>query len=197
MTVGGEVRRGRPLLRSGARPGDVVWVSGTLGDARLGLGAARAPRRSGGAAAPRRLRVSFACGDRIGSAGRFHGCTSGQALVGVATACIDLSDGLVQDAGHVAAASAVAFSLALGALPCSPALVAAVPDARRAPGSPPPAGEDYELLFTAPPSRRAAVTRIARRLGLRLTPIGEVRRGRGVHLAGSRGPAPRGFDHLA
>jgi thiamine-monophosphate kinase len=195
VTVGGEVRRGRPLLRSGARPGDVVWVSGTLGDGRLGLAllerpagpeARRLKRR------PRLLRAALARQHRPSP--RLH---LGQALVGVATACIDLSDGLVQDAGHVAEASAVAISLALGALPCSPALVAAVPDPAARARTAASGGEDYELLFTAPPSRRAAVTRLARRLGLRLTAIGNVRRGRGVHLAGSRGPAPRGFDHLA
>jgi thiamine-monophosphate kinase len=195
VTVGGEVPRGRPLLRSGARPGDVVWVSGTLGDARLGLALLERPAGPEGRRLKRHPRLLQAALAR-----QRHPSPRldlGQALVGVATACIDLSDGLAQDAGHVEEASAVALSLSLEALPCSPALLAAVPDPAARARTAAAGGEDYELLFTVPPFRRAAVTRIARRLGLRLTPIGEVLRGRGVHLVGPRGPALRGFDHFA
>jgi len=121
----------------------------------------------------------------------------GQALVGVASACIDLSDGLAQDAGHLAAASKVALHLDAGALPVSRALVAAYPDARARARVAAIGGEDYELLFTAPATRDSALKRLGRRLGLALTPIGDVRRGRGVHLRGA-GTAPlHGFDHLA
>ncbi|HET9034793.1 MAG TPA: thiamine-phosphate kinase, partial [Myxococcaceae bacterium] len=58
-------------------------------------------------------------------------------------------------------------------------------------------GEDYELLFTAPPARAASIARLGRRLGLALTRIGEVRRGRGVHLQGAGSARLQGFDHLA
>ncbi|MGZ6027780.1 MAG: thiamine-phosphate kinase, partial [Myxococcaceae bacterium] len=195
VTVGGEVARGGALLRSGARPGDVVWVSGTLGDARLGLALLERP---GGPAARRlkrhpRLARAALMRQRRPSAR----LALGRALVGLASACIDLSDGLVQDAGHVAEASGVALHLALEALPCSAALVAAYPrpaDRARMAAS---GGEDYELLFTTPASRAPAVARLARRLGLPLTPIGEVRRGRGVHPIGARAGPLRGFDHLA
>jgi thiamine-monophosphate kinase len=121
----------------------------------------------------------------------------GAALVGLASSCIDLSDGLVQDAGHVAAASRVAVHLTLDALPCSEALEAAVPDREKRVRLAAAGGEDYELLFTAPPGRRATVLRLAARLDLRLTPIGEVRPGRGVHLRGARPGGLGGFDHLA
>jgi len=121
----------------------------------------------------------------------------GPALVGLASACIDLSDGLAQDSGHLAGDSRVAVRLDGGALPVSRALAIAYPDGRERARVAASGGEDYELLFTAPASRELAVRRLGRRLGVQLTLIGEVRRGRGVHLRGT-GTAPlHGFDHLA
>ncbi len=195
VTVGGEVPPGRALLRSGARPGEVVWVSGTLGDARLGL--ALLERPAGPEArrlrrAPTLARAAMARQRRPSAR-----LALGAGLVGLASSCIDLSDGLVQDAGHVAAASRVAMYLVPEALPCSVALEAAVPDAEERLRLAAAGGEDYELLFTAPPHRRSAILRLARRLGLRLTPIGEVRRGRGVRVRGARPESLGGFDHLA
>src|SRR5262249_31531590 len=117
VTVGGEVPAGRALLRSGARPGDQVWVSGTLGDARLGL--ALLERRGGREA--RRLRSSPRLSQGVIERQRrpVPRIELGQALVGLASACIDLSDGLAQDAGHLAAASKAALHLDAGALPAS------------------------------------------------------------------------------
>ena len=195
VTVGGEVASRRALLRSGARPGDRVWVSGTLGDARLGLSLLE---RSGGHEA-RRLRrfprLSHGVIER--QRNPVPRIELGQALVGLASACIDLSDGLAQDAGHLAAASKVALDLDGGALPTSAALVTAYPEARARARAAATGGEDYELLFTVSATREAAVRRLGRRLRLELTAIGAVRRGSGVHLRGA-GTAPvRGFDHLA
>ena len=195
VTVGGEVAAGRALLRSGARPGEVVWVSGTLGDARLGLVLMERP---GGVEARRLRRRPRLAGEARARQRRPSARLElGEALIGLASSCIDLSDGLVQDAGHLAASSGVALRLALDALPCSGALEAAYPEAGERARTAASGGEDYELLFTAPPSRRAALDRLARRLGLRLTPIGEVCAGRGVHVAGARASSLRGFDHLA
>ena len=195
VTVGGEVMTGRALLRSGARPGDEVWVSGTLGDARLGLALIERPRGP----EARRLRGA----PRLSRAAivRLQRPTPrlslGRALVGVASACVDLSDGLVQDAGHVATASRVALHLDARSLPASAAVTAAWPDARSRARAMAAGGEDYELLFTAPASRSGAIARLGRRLALPLTRIGEVRRGRGVHLQGAGAVLFRGFDHLA
>jgi thiamine-monophosphate kinase len=117
--------------------------------------------------------------------------------VGIASSCIDLSDVLAQDAEHLAAASRVALHLDARALPVSTALAAAYPEPRARARAAATGGEDYELLFTSPPSRAAAIQRLSRRLGLRLTRIGEVRRGRGVLLAGLGPGRIEGFDHLA
>jgi thiamine-monophosphate kinase len=195
VTVGGEVAPGSALRRSGARPGDRVWVSGTLGDARLGLGLLEQP---GGPEARRLRRAPRLARMAIDRQRRpVPRLALGAALVGVASSCIDLSDGLAQDAGHVAAASGVALHLDAGLLPVSGALAAAHPDGRARARVAARGGEDYELLFTAPASRELALRRLSRRLGLDLTPIGEVHRGRGVHLRGA-GTAPlHGFDHLA
>ena len=195
VTVGGEVPPGRALLRSGARPGDRVWVSGLLGDARLGL--ALLERRSGPEARrlrrfPRIARTAIERQRRP-----VPRLALGAALVGVASACIDLSDGLAQDAGHLAAASRVAVHLDASALPVSRAFVAAHPDERERARLAASGGEDYELLFTVPAARETAVRRLSRRLGLDLTPIGDVRRGRGVRLRGTGTARLHGFDHLA
>ena len=94
-----------------------------------------------------------------------------------------------------AAASRVALELDARALPVSTALVAAYPGSLARAGAAATGGEDYELLFTARASREAAIRTLSRRLDLRLTRIGEVRRGRGVRIPGLG--RIRGFDHLA
>jgi thiamine-monophosphate kinase len=195
VTVGGEIPRGRALLRSGARAGDVVWVSGTLGDSRLGLRLLEAPR--GPEARRLRGRPGVARGAMQRQRRPEPRLALGASLVGIASSCIDLSDGLVQDAGHLAAASRVALQLDARALPVSTALAAAYPQPRARARAAATGGEDYELLFTTRPSREAAVQRLSRRHRLRLTRIGEVRRGRGVHVPGLGPGQIEGFDHLA
>jgi len=194
VTVGGEVRPGRALLRSGARPEDVLWVSGTLGDARLGLTLLERPRGVEARRLRRHRRLARAALER--QRRPVPRLLLGAALVELASACIDLSDGLVQDAGHVARASGVSLHLSLNEMPCSAALLAAYPAPAERLQQAASGGEDYELLFTAAPSRSARVERLGQRLGLRLTRIGEVRRGRGVSL-GPGAPQVTGFDHLA
>jgi len=195
VTVGGEVGRRGALLRSGARPGDVVWVSGRLGDARLGLALLERPAGAQARRLRGRSRLRRTALER--QRRPVPRLELGTALAGLASSCIDLSDGLAQDVGHLAAASGVALHLAADALPCSPALIAAVPDPLDRARFAAAGGEDYELLFTAPRARRSAVLQLARRLRLPLVAIGEVRSGRGVHLAGIPAQGIRGFDHLA
>jgi thiamine-monophosphate kinase len=166
VQVAGEVPSGRALRRDGARAGDDVWVSGTLGDAALALAAGRLRL------APRERRALEARLDtptpRIGL---------GIALRGVARSAIDVSDGLVADLGHICERSRVGAVVEMASIPVSAALKPHLdrPVARAALLS---GGDDYELCFTAGRARREAVARLARGVGLRLSRIGRVTRPR-------------------
>jgi thiamine-monophosphate kinase len=180
VTVAGAA--GRPMTRAGARPGDVVLVSGTLGDAALGLAA--------GAAAALRARQRRPV-PRV---------ALGRALAGLATACIDVSDGLLQDLGHLCRASGVGASVRLAGLPLSPAYRAATRRARDPWAAALSGGEDYELVATVPPRRLGAALGAARLSGTRLSAVGTVVAGREVQVVGPGGGRYRarraGYDHL-
>lgn len=148
VTALGTVPAGAALCRDGARAGDDLYVSGTVGDAGLGLRLALDQWVDELAPVARELALA-----------RLHRpeprLALGLALRGVATACLDVSDGLAQDLGHLLAASGTGARLELAALPRSAALRAI--DAGFADILALTSGDDYELLFTAPPSARAAV----------------------------------------
>ncbi len=191
ITIFGEVPAGSALLRSGARAGDDVWVSGTLGDARLALEVFRGTRSlaaEGFAAARERLELPQ---PRV---------ALGQALRGVASATIDLSDGLAGDLGHVLAASGVGATLQVEAVAGLTVAGAALPADDRLDlalcG-----GDDYELAFTAPTSARAAVQAAATGAGVAVTRIGRIDAEAGLRLADAAGrPVHRrlaSFDHFA
>jgi thiamine-monophosphate kinase len=168
VTAFGKVARGKGLGRDGARAGDELWVSGTIGDAALGLLVAR--RRLTGAALEKRYRLPQ---PRTGL---------GPRLIGIANATADVSDGLLADVGHVAEASRLAAHVERERVPMSGA-------ARRAVKSDPSlwanvlgGGDDYELVIAIPPRKRAALQVVARAAGVNLTRIGEFRSGKGVRL---------------
>ncbi|TFY98115.1 thiamine-phosphate kinase [Ramlibacter rhizophilus] len=191
ITVFGEVPAGQALLRSGAQPGDEVWASGTLGQARLALEAFRGrvllPAELFDTAR-RRMEVPT---PRV---------ALGQGLRGVATAAIDLSDGLMGDLGHVLTQSRVGARLhvdeLLGLLPGAEAL----PEAQRLEcvlGG----GDDYELLFTAPAAQHALVLERAAGAGTPVRCIGRIEAEPGLRLVDGQGRpvAARfaSFDHFA
>jgi len=162
VQVVGEVPRGRALRRDGARAGEDVWVSGTLGDAALALRG-------------RRLRLGRREHGRLAS--RLHAptprVTLGIALRGIARSAIDVSDGLIADLGHICERSRVAAELRLDCVPVS-AIASRLfgqPDVRAAVLA---GGDDYELVFTAARARRGALDQLARRLRLKLTRIGRI-----------------------
>jgi len=183
VTVFGEAPAGQALLRSGARAGDEIWVSGQLGDARLALEVFRGHLALDGAGFEAARRAMECPAPRL---------ALGRALRGVATAAIDLSDGLLGDLGHILAASGVGARLDADALPRS-ALLAAQPLAlQRQCGL--AGGDDYELVFTAPPG--AALPDV----GVALTRIGTVEAAPGLRVVDARGAALEhglaAFDHF-
>jgi thiamine-monophosphate kinase len=174
LTAHGFLEPGRELRRDAARAGDDLWVSGTLGDAAAALPGVLAHRE-----VPAALRARL---DRPRPR-----LALGRGLVGLAHACIDVSDGLLADIAHVAVASGVAIEVDVDALPASDAVGALEMHARRdvqACG-----GDDYELCFTAAPTDAAAIEAAARRAGTAVTRIGRVRTGSGVRAVDARGVA--------
>ena len=190
ITVFGEVPTGQALLRSGARAGDDLWVSGVLGDARLALEVFRGHVALDAAAFEQVRRAMEQPAPRV---------ALGLALRGVASSAIDLSDGLVGDLGHVLRRSGVGARVEVDALPHSAVLAAQSLPLRREcllAG-----GDDYELLFTAAPERRDAVLAAARQAGVQVTRCGAVTAGAGLQIVDAKGRTLdlqlRGFDHFA
>ena len=189
ITALGAVPVRRALQRAGARPDDLLWVSGTLGDSAIALGwllsgRPRQPPTTGRAVqqAPARLRPAVRA--YLQPRPRL---ALGRALRGLASAAIDISDGLVIDLQRLAAASRVAVDVDAVALPLGAG--AAIADALTS-------GEEYELLFTAPADRTAALRRAARRAGVAVTCIGRVHHGSGVRVDGRLVRGRGGFDHF-
>jgi thiamine-monophosphate kinase len=160
LTIIGHVAPGTAVLRSGARAGDEIWVTGTIGDGALGLQAALG-------------KLADADGYLLGRY-RLPQPRVGLALAGIASAAMDVSDGLVQDLGHLCRAGGLTAEIEAGAVPLS--------DAARAAG---PAwvetcltgGDDYELLLAVPAHRGVALVAEARRAGIEVTRIGGFRAG--------------------
>ena len=189
ITVFGEVPAGQALRRDGAKAGDELWVSGTLGDARLALEGFRGTVNLPGDVFTRVRRAMEAPQPRV---------ALGQALRGVATSAIDLSDGLAGDIGHVLSRSRLGATLRLDALPRSADLA-----------TQPPAlqqecllhgGDDYELLFSAAPADAARVQAAAQASGVAVTRIGHLQPEPGVRVLDAHGRALdvklQGFDHF-
>jgi thiamine-monophosphate kinase len=179
LTAIGDVAAGAEIRRSGARAGDLVWVSGTIGDAYLGLCVLRGDYK--------RLDP----GKRAMLAARFQlpepRTALGPRLAGVAHAMCDVSDGLIADLGHICEVSGVAASVELASVPLSPPALLLAEQESDLPVRLATGGDDYELLFAAPPEATAAITRLAAELNLPITPIGRFEAGAGVHLLGAEG----------
>jgi thiamine-monophosphate kinase len=185
ITAFGRVPRGKGLGRDGARAGDELWVSGTIGDAALGLLAARGILKA--PVLEKRYRLPL------------PRTTLGPRLLGVASATADISDGLIADAGHIADASRLAVHVERELIPLSaearcqlarkPALWANVLGG----------GDDYELAIAVPPRKRTALLKAARAARVKVTRVGAFARGKGVVLtvSGQRSRiAQSGYVHF-
>jgi thiamine-monophosphate kinase len=187
VALAGTVPAGQALMRRGAGPGDDVWVSGTPGDAAAGLAILQ-----GRLPAQGRAREALLARFQLPQAR----VALGVALRGIATACIDVSDGLAGDLAKLCAASGVGADLASRELPLSAGLCSAAPPEARlayALGG----GDDYELLFTAGPAERARLAALD--AGVVLKRIGTVTEEPGVRVDGApvERDAGHGFDHFA
>ena len=189
ITVFGEVPHGQALLRSGARAGDDLYVSGTLGDARLALEAFRGTVALGGDAFERVRTAMERPQPRV---------ALGLALRGVATSAIDVSDGLLGDIAHVLRRSQVGAEVQVDALPRSD-MLRAMPEALQRTCTL-AGGDDYELVFTAPPQRSAQVAQAAQAARTEVTRIGGITEADGLRLVDRGGRVLANtfvsFDHF-
>ncbi len=191
VTIMGEVPAGAALRRSGAKAGNDIWVSGMIGDAAL-------------AVAHRHGRVKLAEADHREAVMRLYEPTPrvrlGQALRGLATSAIDISDGLLADLTHICRLSRVGAKVELPLIPVSP-IGAKHVGSKEGLAAIVAGGDDYELCFTAPVNSREYFAELTDVLGVPLTRIGSIARGKGVSLLGADGKAlsvdGRGYDHFA
>ena len=163
LTVFGDVPVGRALRRDGAQPGDDVWVSGTLGDARLALGVLRGEWR---------VTDSDLVGLRRALERPEPRVALGLGLRQLAHAALDISDGLAGDLQHILERSRVSARLDVDAVPRSSTLAQQPLDVQRQCVL--AGGDDYELCFTAGASERTDIDALARKLGLPLTRVGKI-----------------------
>jgi thiamine-monophosphate kinase len=176
----GLVPRGQALMRSSAKPGDFIYMTGSLGDAGLGL----------------KIKQGYACANPDAALKRFNQpdpqIEAGLALIGIASACIDLSDGLAGDLGHILEQSQVGACLDWEALPLSEAVQAYINDT----GDwtmPLVAGDDYELCFTVCPEQAEQLTIDCKKIGVIESPVG-------LRLNKSGNVKPlkvKGFEHFS
>jgi thiamine-monophosphate kinase len=190
VTAMGEQQPENVVRRCGAASGDLIWVTGTLGDAALGLELLRRGERAGEAVARHldpmpRVREGLALAEK-----------------GLPTAMIDVSDGLLADLGHILEQSGVGATVKLTQLPLSPSFRRTASAVANDPFVFPLAGgEDYELLFTASPQNEDAVKNVLKTCGTQASVIGEITRDEGLRVLDKDGcpyqVTARGYDHFS
>ena len=176
----GLVQQGKALMRSSAKPGDFIYLTGSLGDAGLGL----------------KINQGYHCANPDVALKRFNQpdpqIETGLALIGIANACIDVSDGLAGDLGHILEQSHVGACLYWDELPLSDAVIAYINDTGDW-SMPLIAGDDYELCFTVSPERAAQLDVNCRKIGvIESTP------GLRLHKSGTVQPLnTKGYEHFS
>jgi thiamine-monophosphate kinase len=190
ITVMGEVPTGAALLRSGAHPGDLLYVSGAVGDARLALEVFRGNHALPGSHFEQVRIAMEQPNPRV---------ALGQALRGIASSAIDVSDGLLGDLSHVLARSGVGARVQVDAVPRSDVLAVQPLELQRLCTL--SGGDDYELVFTAHSAHDDAVRRAADEAGVKVTCIGRIECEPGVRMVTADGHLLvdefASFDHFA
>ena len=192
VTAFGQIAEGRMTRRKGARVGELVFVSGSIGDGGAGLAVSNGEGE--GLSMPQR--------DALIARYRIPQprLKLGQALVGVASAALDVSDGLIGDLGHIADVSNVRIAVDAARIPLSDAFLALWGASSEAIVCAATAGDDFEIAFTAPAAKRAEVMEAASKANTAVTEIGRVGKGEGVALldaASKEIPLKRaGFTHF-
>ncbi len=187
VTALGEVASGTMLGRGGAKAGDTIYVSGSLGDAALGLKCLSGELPHDSYLVDRYLypqpRLSL-----------------GKGLVGLASACADISDGLVADTGHICKASNVGAVIYLDKLPLSAAASHLVRAANAPWQSVYAGGDDYELVFTAPADKAEDIAALSKHCAVTITAVGSIKAGRDIRLVDMNGELLQtdamGYDHF-
>ncbi len=191
VTIMGEVPAGAALRRSGAKVGNDIWVSGNIGDAAL-------------AVAHRHGRLVLGAEDYREAVMRLYEPSPrvqlGQALRGLATAAIDVSDGLLADLTHICRLSGVGVTVELAQVPVS-SIGAKHINSDEGRTAIVAGGDDYELCFTAHPNSRDSIEDLTNVLGVPITRVGQIKRGKGLSLLGGDGKPVkidgRGYDHFS
>ena len=190
ITVFGQIPTGQALRRDAAKPGDEIWVSGTLGDARLALAHMRQELQLEETQFQRVLPRMLKPTPRV---------ELGIALRGIAHAALDLSDGLLGDLTHILGASHVGASINTDWIPMSKVL--AMQETSWRYQCTLGGGDDYELCFTAPPEKHDQVIESGKRAGVTVTHIGNIEEETGLKLYNASGTLHqdniRSFDHFA
>ncbi len=174
ITAFGSLPNDRALTRNGASSGDDVYVSGTIGDGALGLLVARDQRAFAGPAGDLFLTDRYLRPTPRNALG--------QALAGVASACADVSDGLVADLGHICRASGLGATVDAGLVPLSGPAAEAIATDETLLTTAVTGGDDYELVFTAAAVRRAEIEALAQSADIPLTLIGAMSTEKGVRM---------------
>ncbi|OAN14324.1 thiamine-monophosphate kinase [Photobacterium jeanii] len=192
LTVQGFVPQGQALTRSGASNGDWVYVTGNLGDSAAGLALILGERHLSSEALTQTLTLRhYQAQPRV---------LAGQALRGIASAALDISDGVMSDLGHILSRSGLGAVLDVDKLPLSDELLAFEPDEIKARQMALTSGEEYELCFTVPEANRGAVETALAHTGVKACCIGQLHAGSGIALQSNGQPLDwqlHGYDHFA
>lgn len=189
ITVHGQVPQGKALTRHGAKAGDWIYVTGTLGDSALGLDIIRGAQQASTENKAFLINRHYCPTPRV---------LAGQALRSLASSAIDLSDGLISDISHILKAAAVGAIVDVNCIPLSQAMRETVSE-EQALGYALTGGEDYELLFTVPESQKGALETTLNHTGTKFVRVGQICAGSKLKLQLNGEPFTPpyyGFEHF-